>query len=176
MNRFDNIYLIGPMGAGKTTIGRQLARALHVPFYDSDKAIEESTGVDIPTIFEFEGEAGFRKREAKIISELVEYQGIILATGGGAILDEKNRQLLTQFGFVVYLQCSIARILERTRRDNQRPLLNTENPKQKIEKLLIEREPIYLACADLIVDTGRLQSKQVVRDILKSYKAKIKQQ
>ena len=158
------------MGAGKTTIGRQLARALKVPFYDSDKAIEEHTGVDIPTIFEFEGESGFRKRERKIICELAEYNGIVLATGGGVILDEKNRYLLTHHGYVVYLQCSVARILERTRKDTQRPLLDTDNPKLQIEKLLSERETLYLACADLIVDTGRLQSKQVVKDILKAYK------
>ncbi|MEY3808588.1 MAG: hypothetical protein RI893_1564, partial [Pseudomonadota bacterium] len=105
------------MGAGKTTIGRQLARALSVPFYDSDKAIEERTGVDIPTIFEFEGEEGFRDREQKMIEQLTQMDGIVLATGGGAILREDNRRLLKENGFIVYLQCSVERILERTRRD-----------------------------------------------------------
>src|SRR5574343_1728704 len=131
MSRFENIYLIGLMGAGKTTIGRQLARALKLPFYDSDKAIEENTGVDIPTIFEFEGEQGFRDREEKMLKQLTKMQGIVLATGGGSILRAENRRLLKENGFVVYLQCSVDKILERTRRDTQRPLLNTENPRER---------------------------------------------
>ncbi len=171
MSRFENIYLIGLMGAGKTTIGRQLARALKLPFYDSDKAIEESTGVDIPTIFEFEGEQGFRDREQKMLQQLAKMQGIVLATGGGAILREENRRLLKENGFIVYLQCSVDRILERTRRDTQRPLLNTENPRERIETLFAEREPLYLACADYKIDTSVLQSKVVVSHILEEYKS-----
>lgn len=171
MNRFDNIYLIGPMGAGKTTIGRQLARTLKIPFYDSDKAIEENTGVDIPTIFEFEGEQGFRVREQKMIQKLTELNGIVLATGGGAVLNEKNSELLRTNGFVVYLQCSVERILDRTRKDTQRPLLATDDPKARIEKLLREREPLYKACANFTVDTGRLQSKMVVKFILNEYQS-----
>lgn len=171
MSRFENIYLIGLMGAGKTTIGRQLARTLKLPFYDSDKAIEESTGVDIPTIFEFEGEEGFRDREQKMLQQLTKMDGIVLATGGGAILREENRQLLKENGFIVYLQCSVDRILERTRRDTQRPLLNTAEPRERIESLFAQREPLYLACADYKIDTGVLQSKVVVNHILEEYKS-----
>jgi shikimate kinase len=171
MSRFENIYLVGLMGAGKTTIGRQLARALKLPFYDSDKAIEESTGVDIPTIFEFEGEEGFRDREQKMLQQLTKMDGIVLATGGGAVLREENRQLLKDNGFIVYLQCSVDRILERTRRDTQRPLLNTDNPRERIETLFAQREPLYLSCADYKIDTGVLQSKVVVNHILEEYKS-----
>ncbi len=169
MKQSENIYLIGLMGAGKTTIGRQLASALRLPFYDSDKAIEESTGVDIPTIFEYEGEAGFRNRERVMIAELTKIDGIVLATGGGAILHEENRRQLQTNGFVVYLQCGIEHILQRTRRDTQRPLLNTEAPQQRLETLLEEREPLYLGCADFKIDTGEVQTKQVVKDILDAY-------
>jgi shikimate kinase len=171
MSRFENIYLIGLMGAGKTTIGRSVARALKLPFYDSDKAIEESTGVDIPTIFEFEGEEGFRDREQKMLQQLTKMQGIVLATGGGAVLREENRRLLKDNGFIVYLQCSVDRILERTRRDSQRPLLDTDNPRERIETLFKQREPLYLSCADYKIDTGVLQSKVVVNHILEEYKS-----
>ncbi|UOA07546.1 shikimate kinase AroK [Methylobacter sp. S3L5C] len=171
MTRSENIYLVGLMGAGKTTIGRQLAKSLTVPFYDSDKAIEESTGVDIPTIFEFEGEEGFRDREQKMIQQLTELEGIVLATGGGAILRDENRRLLKENGFIVYLQCSVERILERTRRDTQRPLLKTDNPKERIENLFAQREHLYLSCADFIIDTGVMQSKAVVTSILEEYRS-----
>jgi len=167
----ENIYLIGLMGAGKTTIGRMLAKALAVPFYDSDKAIEESTGVDIPTIFEFEGEEGFREREQKMILQLTKIDGIVMATGGGAILREENRRLLKENGFVVYLKCSVDRILERTRRDTQRPLLKTDNPRGKIESLFEQREPLYLTCADYQIDTGVLPSKIVANQILNEFKS-----
>ena len=169
MKQTDNIYLIGLMGAGKTTIGRQLAKALQLPFYDSDKAIEEQTGVDIPTIFEYEGEEGFRAREQNMIAELTQIDGIVLATGGGAILREANRKELTENGFVVYLQCSVDKILQRTKRDTQRPLLNTENPRERIEKLFSEREPVYLSCADFKIETSSMQSKTVVQNILSEY-------
>ena len=169
MKQTDNIYLIGLMGAGKTTIGRQLAKALQLPFYDSDKAIEEQTGVDIPTIFEYEGEEGFRAREQNMIAELTQINGIVLATGGGAILRAANRKALTENGFVVYLQCSVDKILQRTKRDTQRPLLNTENPRARIEKLFSEREPDYLSCADFKIETSSMQSKTVVQNILNEY-------
>ena len=171
MSRFENIYLVGLMGAGKTTIGRQLARTLKLPFYDSDKAIEESTGVDIPTIFEFEGEERFRDREQKMLQQLTKMDGIVLATGGGAVLREENRKLLKENGFIVYLQCSVDRILKRTRRDTQRPLLNTADPRERIETLFAQREPLYLSCADYKIDTGVLQSKVVVNHILEEYKS-----
>ncbi|MDQ7089552.1 MAG: shikimate kinase AroK [Methylococcales bacterium] len=169
MKRTENIYLIGLMGAGKTTIGRQLATTLQLPFYDSDKAIEENTGVDIPTIFEYEGEEGFRNREQAMISQLTEIDGIVLATGGGTILHEKNRQLLMTNGFVVYLECSIENILNRTRRDTQRPLLQTDSPKEQIETLFEQRESLYLECADFKIDTGVIQSKLVIKSILDAY-------
>ncbi|GAB4272218.1 MAG: shikimate kinase AroK [Methylomicrobium sp.] len=170
MAKSGNIYLIGLMGAGKTTIGRLLAKSLKMPFYDSDKIIEELTGVDIPTIFEFEGEAGFREREQKAIAGLTQLHNIILATGGGAVIREENRRALKDNGFVVYLQCSIDKILERTKRDTQRPLLQTENPRAKLQQLLTEREALYLSCADYIVDSGLLQSKAAVKNILQRYK------
>ena len=171
MTQSENIYLIGLMGAGKTTIGRLLAKSLAVPFYDSDKAIEENTGVDIPTIFEFEGEDGFRDREQKMIRQLTKIDGIVMATGGGAILREENRKLLQENGFVVYLKCSVDRILERTRRDTQRPLLKTDNPRGKIEDLFDQREPLYLACADYQIDTGTLPSKIVANHILNEFRS-----
>ncbi|NOQ13439.1 MAG: AAA family ATPase [Methyloprofundus sp.] len=168
MNK-KNIYLIGLMGAGKTTIGRMLAKSLGLPFYDSDKAIEDITGVDIATIFEFEGEKGFRLRENKMIKELVELDDIVLATGGGVILNEENRVLLKENGFVVYLQCSIDRIVDRTSRNSQRPLLNVNSPREKIQALIDERESLYLSSADFVIDSGQMQSKAVVREILKEY-------
>ncbi|SJM93951.1 shikimate kinase I [Crenothrix polyspora] len=171
--RRENIYLIGLMGTGKTTIGRQLAKSVKLPFYDTDKAIEESTGVDIPTIFEFEGEEGFRDREQKMVQQLTQLKGIVLATGGGTVLREQNRNMLKQNGFVVYLQCPIDRILERTRRDTQRPLLQTENPRDRLEGLHKQREPHYLACADFTIDTGTMPSKAVVNRILEEYRATV---
>jgi len=168
MNK-KNIYLIGLMGAGKTTIGRLLAKSLGQAFYDSDKAIEDQTGVDIATIFEFEGEKGFRIREKKMIKELAQLEDIILATGGGVILDQENREQLKENGFVVYLQCSVDRIADRTSRNSQRPLLNVENPKETIQTLINEREDLYLACADFVIDSGQMQSKQAVKEILKEY-------
>lgn len=168
MNK-KNIYLIGLMGAGKTTIGRLLAKSLGLPFYDSDKAIEDATGVDIATIFEFEGEDGFRLRENKMITELTDIDGIVLATGGGVILNAANWVQLKEHGFVVYLQCSVERLVERTSRNSQRPLLNTEKPQAKIEALVNEREELYKECADFIIDSGKMQSKAVVSEIIKEY-------
>ncbi len=169
----DNIYLVGLMGAGKTTIGRQLAKALFLPFYDSDKVIEEQTGVDIPTIFEYEGEEGFRVRETEVIKDITSVDGCVLATGGGAVIKEENREELKKNGFVVYLECSVEKILQRTKRDNQRPLLNTENPRQRIETLFLEREGLYLECADFKIETSHLQSGVVVQRILKNYKSSL---
>jgi shikimate kinase len=171
MKQSENIYLVGLMGAGKTTIGRQLARTLKIPFYDSDKAIEERTGVDIPTIFEFEGEEGFRNREQKMIQQLTEIKGIVMATGGGAVLREENRKLLSENGFVIYLHCDVDKLLERTRRDSQRPLLNTQDPKERLESLFDQRKPLYTSIADFTISTGILQSKDVVTQILDVYES-----
>lgn len=169
MNHVANIFLVGPMGAGKTTIGRLLAKCLKMDFVDSDKEIERRTGVDIPLIFEYEGEAGFRRREAEAIRELTAYAQIVLATGGGSVLLPENRAALRSHGFVVYLKCSVERQLERTQKDTHRPLLRTANPRQRLEELMVVRDPLYREVADCIVDTGRHSSRQVVREILKAY-------
>lgn len=172
MKHAENIYLIGLMGAGKTTVGRHLAKALQRSFYDSDKAIEDQTGVNIATIFEYEGEEGFRIREQKMIQELTQLNGIVLATGGGVILQALNRQELKSKGFVVYLQCSVDKILQRTKRTIRRPLLHTDEPRKKIEALLSEREAFYLSCADFKIETSTIQSKMVVEKILQEYQTR----
>lgn len=171
MKKLENIYLIGLMGVGKTTIGKQLAKALQRPFYDSDKVIEDSMGVDIPTIFSYEGEEGFRQREQATIQELTAIPGIVMATGGGSIIKPENRAALKSTGFVVYLQCSIDKILYRTRHDTQRPLLRTDNPRLRLQTLLAQREPLYLECADFKIDSGALPGKTVVKTILQQYQA-----
>ncbi len=149
----QRIFLIGPMGAGKSTIGRRLARALRLRFVDSDQEIQQQTGVDIPLIFELEGEAGFRKREEAMIDRLSAEDGVVLATGGGAILAETSRQRLRERGTVVYLETPVDEQLRRTRRDRNRPLLQTDNPRERLETLLAEREPLYRTTANLVVDT-----------------------
>ncbi len=142
------------MGAGKTTIGRLIAKQLAMDFYDSDQEIERKTGVKIPLIFELEGEAGFRKRETAVIEELSQLKNIVLATGGGAVLSEQNRQILKNNGQVVYLRANVHDLWQRTRNDKSRPLLQGTNIKKKLEELYHERNPIYTALADCIVDTG----------------------
>lgn len=169
MKHSGSIFLIGPMGAGKTTIGRLLAKSLKIPFYDSDQEIESRTGVDIATIFEYEGESGFRKRESVVIDELTEQHPIVLATGGGAILNEANRSRLSSGGFVAYLACSIERQLERTYQDSKRPLLDTPDPRQTLETLQAEREPFYLDSADFTLDTGSCSSRNASSSILKAF-------
>lgn len=160
-----NIFLVGPMGAGKSTIGKRLAKSLNKAFKDSDYEIESSTGVDIATIFDFEGEDGFRNREQKTIDELSAEKNIVLATGGGAILSEINRRHLKSRGTVIYLRTSVEQQLARTRHDRNRPLLATEDPKARLTELMQVREPLYMAIADFIVDTDRRHSSQVVKDI-----------
>ena len=165
MNMPGSLFLTGPMGAGKSTIGRQLSKQLKLPFHDSDHEIEHRTGVDIPLIFELEGEAGFRKREAAIIDELTRLPGIILATGGGAILDPVNRQHLAGRGTVVYLHTSVDQQLRRTSRDRHRPLLQTDNPRRKLAELMAEREPLYREIADVVIETDGKRVQSVVRQI-----------
>lgn len=164
-----NIFLIGPMGAGKSTIGRLVAKLIGVGFHDTDKEIEKKTGVSIPMIFEYEGESGFRRREADVIDELVKTNGVVLATGGGSILLAENQSALKAHGFIVYLHCSIDKQLERTFKDTNRPLLNTEDPKKRLEELFAVREPLYRSLADLIIDTGQHSSKSAARLIVKAF-------
>ncbi len=163
----QNIYLVGPMGAGKTTIGRLLAEKLHLKFIDSDHEIESRTGASIPLIFDIEGEQGFRDREENIINELTRQPGIILATGGGAVLRAENREALKARGVVVYLHAEVDQLLARTRHDKNRPLLQTADPRGKLGALMQEREPLYREVADLVVDTGAGNSRAVVKLILK---------
>lgn len=161
-----NIFLIGPMGAGKTTIGRLLAQKLDLTFIDSDHEIEQHTGVDIPLIFEKEGEAGFRKREADIIDELTQRKNVVLATGGGAVLAEENRKHLISRGMVIYLKADIKHLVRRTRRDKNRPLLQGANPEKKLREIMQQREPLYEQTADFIIDTGKHSVQAIINQIL----------
>ena len=150
-----NIFLVGLMGAGKTTVGKLLARRLGKTFYDCDQEIERTTGVGIPVIFEIEGEAGFRAREAKMLADLVGgHRDIVLATGGGAVLSADNRKLLAGNGVVVYLRAAVADLWGRTRHDRNRPLLKTGDPLARLEELFAERDPLYRSIADIVMDTG----------------------
>ncbi|MES0327949.1 MAG: shikimate kinase AroK [Gammaproteobacteria bacterium] len=163
----SSIFLIGPMGAGKTTIGRQLARRLNMDFYDSDRIIEERTGADIPLIFEKEGEAGFRQREAAVIDEFTQKSPILLATGGGVVLDKKNRQHLKSRGTVFYLSSDLKSLLERTHKDKNRPLLHAEeSPEVILTRLIEQRDPLYRETADYIVDTSNDSLRHVIQVII----------
>nr|WP_189569209.1 bifunctional shikimate kinase/3-dehydroquinate synthase AroKB [Pseudoduganella plicata] len=162
----QNVFLVGLMGAGKTTIGRMLARKLGLRFVDSDHEIEARTGATIPWIFEIEGEGSFRRREAEVIRDLCGQEGIVLATGGGAILNPESRAVLQQRGTVVYLRASIPSILARTSHDKNRPLLRTADPRAKLEELMAQREPLYLEMAHLVVDTGRPNVQSMVQIII----------
>lgn len=163
--QIHNLFLIGPMGAGKTTVGRQLADSYHKEFVDSDHEIQRRTGVDIPTIFEFEGESGFRQRESAVIDELTLREGIVLATGGGVVKVKQNRQLLSARGVVIYLHCSVRQQYDRTHRDKNRPLLSTPDPMGKLTELMEERDPLYREIADIIVSTEGRNTQAVVQDI-----------
>lgn len=165
-----NIFLVGPMGSGKTTIGRHLARIAGKNFYDSDREIESRTGVGIPVIFEIEGENGFRQRECKIIAELVQLNNIVLATGGGAVLAAENRWELSQRGIVVYLYAPPKQLYRRTSHDNNRPLLQTENPLERLKCLLKKRDPLYREVADVIIKTGKQPVKAVANEVLRQLK------
>ncbi|MCG8378844.1 MAG: shikimate kinase [Proteobacteria bacterium] len=155
------------MGAGKTTIGRQLAKKLSKRFYDSDHEIEKRTGADIPLIFEIELEEGFRKREAKVLAELVELDNIVLSTGGGAVLDVDNRRKLKEHGRIVYLKSSPEKLLKRTAGDKRRPLLQGDDKLTRITAILSEREPLYIELADEIIETDKLSIKQILQTVIK---------
>ena len=155
------------MGAGKTTVGRQLARKLHLDFYDSDREIESRTGVSIPTVFEIEGEEGFRRREAQVIAELAVLPSCVIATGGGIVLRPENRCLLRATGWVVYLDVPPAILWERTRLDKNRPLLRVDDPLGRLQELYALRAPLYRETADYIVDGAHMQAATIVQQLLK---------
>ncbi len=162
-----NIFLVGPMGAGKSTIGRELADKLHLEFFDSDQEIERRTGADIAWVFDLEGEEGFRKREESVIEDLSEKQGIVLATGGGSVISSQVRNRLSARGIVVYLETTIDKQVARTQRDRRRPLLQTdEEPRKVLENLAVERNPLYEEIADVIVQTDDQSAKVVASKIV----------
>ncbi len=165
MTQKSNLFLVGPMGAGKSAVGRALAKLLHLTFVDSDEEIERRTGVDIAFIFEKEGEEGFRRREAVVIDELSQREGIVLATGGGAILDPESRSRLGARGFVVYLYTTVAQQVERTSRGRERPLLENRPREQVLAELMAVRDPLYREIADLVIETDGRRVHTVAREI-----------
>lgn len=167
MKRSVNLFLIGPMGAGKSTIGKQLAKELKLEFFDADQEIEARTGADIAWIFDVEGEEGFRKREAAVIDELSQLQGIVLATGGGAILNADNRNRLAARGTVVYLYTTVEQQVRRTARDKRRPLLRTEVPDDTLKDLMCSRDPLYREVADVIVATDGRTVRSVSTEVIR---------
>lgn len=161
----SNVFLVGPMGVGKSTIGRLLAAELNLSFCDSDRAIEERTGADIPWIFDMEGEAGFRERETTVLTELAAESSLVIATGGGIVMRPQNCQIMKDAGYVCYLTASVEQLVERTARDKKRPLLQVDNPRQKIIELLAMRDPLYHGVADFVVNTDRRSPKSVAQEI-----------
>lgn len=160
-----NIFLVGMMGAGKTTVGRLLSHFLEKTFYDSDREIQKRTGVSIPTIFEIEGEAGFRRRETEILSELINVRNIILATGGGAVLSGVNRTMLKNGGTVIYLRASIDDLWRRTRHDKNRPLLQTPDPRARLAELFVQRDPLYRETAHIVVESGKRSPRHLAQSL-----------
>ena len=154
MNPAPNLFFIGPMGAGKTTIGRGVAELLGLPFHDLDHAIQAHCGADIPLIFDIEGECGFRERESAALAELAAHSDIVLATGGGAVLAEENRHLLRARGFIVYLETTVDEQLQRLARDRKRPLLAAPDRRERLLAMAAKRDPLYREIADLIVPAG----------------------
>ncbi len=161
-----NLFLIGPMGAGKSTIGRQLSQTLRIDFYDSDHEIISRTGASIPLIFEIEGEEGFRRRESEMLNELTAKQQVIVATGGGAVLRSDNRDWLSQRGIAIYLYASQEQLYERTAKDKNRPLLQTADPRQRIAELVAQRDPLYRQVAKMVIHTEERSVRSVVKEIL----------
>lgn len=161
-----SLFLVGPMGAGKSTLGRHLAQLLDRPFYDSDRVIEEKTGADIPWIFDMEGEEGFRRRERDAIDELTALPDIVLATGGGSVTTAENRRYLHDRGFVVYLWTPVEVQLARTRHDRNRPLLQTDNPEERLRRLLEQRDPFYREVAHAVVSTASGNFKKITDQVL----------
>lgn len=166
-----SVILVGPMGAGKSTIGRLLAKELRLPFKDSDKEIEARTGADIPWIFDVEGEQGFREREQAVIAELCEQGDMVLATGGGVVMRPENRAALRSGGCVVYLHASVEQQIHRTAKDRNRPLLRTADPARVLADLLALRDPLYREVADVIVETDERPPRMVVQQIIERIQA-----
>ncbi|APX91902.1 shikimate kinase I [Halomonas sp. 1513] len=167
MQDLPNLFLIGPMGAGKSTIGRLLAAELSRDFLDSDHEIQDRCGADIPWIFEIEGEAGFREREEAMVEELTQREGVVVATGGGAVMRESNRRALRERGTVIYLYTTVEQQLRRTAKDRNRPLLQNGNPEEILRGMFAKRDPLYRATADLIVRTDRRGPRSVVSEIVR---------
>ena len=161
-----NIILVGPMGAGKSTIGKNLASRLHYRFCDTDSVIEERTGADIPWIFDVEGEEGFRTRETVVLRDLLRDQSQVIATGGGIVLRSRNRDYLAKGGTVVYLTASLDQLVQRTAKDRKRPLLQVSNPRERLQQIIAERDPLYRAVADHIVITDGRGPRNVVQQII----------
>ena len=159
------LFLIGPMGSGKSTVGRHLADLLDCPFVDSDAEIESRAGADIPWIFDVEGESGFRRRETTVLKDLVEHPSAVIATGGGAILAAENREMMARTGIVVFLNVSVAQQLKRTVSGEGRPLLQRGNREETLNRLMAEREPLYRALADVIIPAGGGNARKVARQI-----------
>ena len=166
MTQAPNVYMVGMMGAGKTTVGRMLARKLRLRFVDSDHEVEERCGVKVPVIFDLEGEEGFRAREAQVITELTASRGILLATGGGVVLNEQNRERLAQSGTVIYLRARPEDLYRRVRGDRNRPLLATPDPLGRLRELYAQRDPLYQAIAHITVDTGSQGIAVLARTLL----------
>ena len=171
MGTASRIFLVGPMGAGKTTVGRALAAELSTCFFDSDSEIEGRAGVDIPWIFEIEGESGFREREHRILSSLCEEAPAVIATGGGAVVTEANRVLMAESGFVVYLEATIKEQVRRTKKDEKRPLLAGKNRQEVLAELMKTREPLYLEVADLVLATAGRNARELAQEIIESLPA-----
>ena len=162
----SNIFLVGMMGAGKTTVGRALAQRMKREFVDTDRVLVERTGVAVATVFEIEGEEGFRKRESAVLQEVCEQDGRVIATGGGIVLAAENRRVMRECGTVVYLRARLESLWERTRHDTSRPLLATPNPKARLAELLTQREPLYREVAHVIVDSGPQSASTLVNRVL----------
>ncbi len=171
----ERVFLIGPMGSGKTTVGRQLARRLGMDFLDLDLELQARCGVEVAVIFDIEGESGFRQRESALLDELSQRDGLVLATGGGSVLSAENRRMLTERGLVVYLQTSVDQQLKRLERDKQRPLLQAPDRRQRLAELAEQRDPIYLDCADLVVRSSNISPPAMAANVARRIRDHVEQ-
>ena len=165
----NNIILIGPMGSGKSSIGKKLSKVMKFDFIDTDNLIEENTGVDIPTIFEHEGEAGFRERERNILQEISDCQQTVIGTGGGIITSEKNRETIKRMGFVVYLTASVKELVYRTEHDKNRPLINSDDAENKIKNIINDRKEYYESTSNMTISTDNYDTVKISKIIIKNY-------